>query len=493
MKMTLPVHIIRRLFSGIALMAALSVSAIAADIPAEVTLFKNVNVFDGKNDKLLKGYDVLVVKNLIKKVAEDIPTSGTYELDVKTGGLKSLDMPQMHDWHAGRNVVTIYEDDKTVKKEVKVNVIDGGGRTLMPGLIDAHWHTFNPLTMQDIMTAHLEYNHAKIAVEAEKTLLRGFTTIREPGGNSFGLKRAIDEGILVGPRILPSGAPICQTSGHFDFTQPWEPPKRLDGQPSRPESYGMLRVVDGADDALAAARFNLKQGASQLKIAGGGGIASSYDPLDVSELTVEEIKAVVAAAENWNTYVAVHIYTAKGIKRAIEAGVISIEHGHFLDEEGAKLMKEKDAWLCIQPFQEGDPSQLTLSPEKSAKWSATVKGFEHAMDLAVKYDLNLAYGTDFLFDPASNGVQASQLARFGKWLSNAEMLQLITSENARLLELSGPRHPYQEGKLGVIAEGAYADLLLVDGNPLDDVSILGDGGKNFPLIMKDGKIYKNGL
>ena len=483
------------ILSMLASLALLAVAgaALAQDLPSEVTLFKNVNVFDGTSDQLLEDHDVLVVRNMIKKVAKDIPTSGTYELDVKTGGLERLDMPQMHDWHAGRNVVTIYEDDKTVKKEVKVNVIDGGGRTLMPGLIDAHWHMFNPLTMQDIMTGYLEYNHAKIAVEAEKTLLRGFTTIREPGGNSFGLKRAIDEGILVGPRILPSGAPICQTSGHFDFAQPWEPPKRLGGQPSRPESYGMLRVVDGADDALAAARFNLKQGASQIKIAGGGGIASSYDPLDVSELTVEEIKAVVAAAENWNTYVAVHVYTAEGIKRALEAGVISIEHGHFLDEETAQLMKEKDAWLGIQPFQEGDPSQLTLPPEKSAKWSETVKGFENAMDLAVKYDLNLSYGTDFLFDPASNGVQASQLARFGKWLSNAEMLRLITSENARLLELSGERHPYREGPLGVIREGAYADILLVDGNPLDDVSILGDGGKNFPLIMKNGVIYKNTL
>jgi imidazolonepropionase-like amidohydrolase len=340
---------------------AVAGAALAKDLPSEVTLFKNVNVFDGTSDQLLEGHDVLVVRNMIEKVAKDIPTSGTYEFDVKTGGLERLDMPQMHDWHAGRNVVTIYEDDKTVKKEVSVNVIDGGGRTLMPGLIDAHWHMFNPLTMQDVMTAHLEYIHAKIAVEAEKTLLRGFTTIREPGGNSFGLKRAIDEGILVGPRILPSGAPISQTSGHFDFAQPWEPPKRLGGQPSRPARYGMLRVVDGADDALAAARFNLKQ------------------------------------------------------------------------------------------------------------------------------------GTDFLFDPASNGVQASQLARFGKWLSNAKMLRLITSENARLLELSGERHPYREGPLGVIREGAYADILLVDGNPLDDVSILGDGGKNFPLIMKNGAIYKNTL
>ena len=360
MPMKKPTTAVLSTLASLALLAVAG-AALAQDLPSEVTLFKNVNVFDGTSDQLLEDHDVLVVRNMIKKVAKDIPTSGTYELDVKTGGLERLDMPQMHDWHAGRNVVTIYEDDKTIKKEVTVNVIDGGGRTLMPGLIDAHWHMFNPLTMQDIMTGYLEYIHAKIAVEAEKTLLRGFTTIREPGGNSFGLKRAIDEGILVGPRILPSGAPISQTSGHFDFAQPWEPPKRLGGQPSRPESYGMLRVVDGADDALAAARFNLKQ------------------------------------------------------------------------------------------------------------------------------------GTDFLFDPASNGVQASQLARFGKWLSNAEMLRLITSENARLLELSGERHPYREGPLGVIREGAYADILLVDGNPLDDVSILGDGGKHFPLIMKNGVIHKNTL
>jgi imidazolonepropionase-like amidohydrolase len=427
-----------------------SVSAVQAQSAKEATLFTNVKVFNGVDEKLLDT-DVLVMGNLIKQVSKDIKAPGG------------------------------------------ARVIDGGGRVLMPGLIDAHWHMFNPLTVQDVMTAHTDYIHAKIAVEAKKTLLRGFTTIREPGGQSFGLKRAIDEGILEGPRILPSGAPISQSSGHFDYTQPWELPTRLGGQPSRPEAFGMLMVVDGADDALAAARYNLKQGASQLKIAGGGGVASNYDPLDVSELTVEEMEAVVAAAKNWNTYVAVHVYTAKGIKRALEAGVMSIEHGHFLDEETARLMKEKDAWLGIQPFQEGDPSQMTLPPEGKAKWSQTVKGFENAMDLAVKYDLNLSYGTDFLFDPASNGQQASQLARFGKWLSNVEMLKLITSENARLLELSGERHPYRQGPLGVIREGAYADILLVDKNPLDDVSILGDGGKNFSLIMKDGKIFKNQL
>jgi imidazolonepropionase-like amidohydrolase len=175
----------------------------------------------------------------------------------------------------------------------------------------------------------------------------------------------------------------------------------------------------------------------------------------------------------------------------LNAGVKGIEHGHLMSEESAKLMAEKGAWLCIQPFYKDIPGAETLDPDRYAKFMQVVDGFDNAMKLVKKYDLNMAFGTDLLFSPNTNGQQGDLLARFKNYYSDVEILRMATSNNAKYFELSGPGHPYQEGPLGVIKEGAYADILLVDGNPLKDVSILGDNAKNIPLIMKDGKIFKN--
>ncbi len=446
MKMTLPLRIIRRLLSGIALMAALSVSAIAADIPAEVTLFKNVNIFDGKSDKLLMGHDVLVVKNLIKKVAEDIPTSGTYELDVKTGGLKSLDMPQMHDWHAGRNVVTIYEDDKTVKKEVKVNVIDGGGRTLIPGLIDAHCHIMYVGTpFSTLVNGDMVEVAARAVPKAEAVLMRGFTTVRDMGGPAESIKKLIDTGVIPGPRILPSGPPISQTSGHFDYRDYQAIPESN----ADPLSYWyrtrMLSLADGVPEMLTRVRENLRMGASQIKLATGGGVSSVYDPLDVAEFTVEEIKVAVDAAEDWNTYVAVHVMTDRAIRKSIEAGVKSIEHGYFASDETLKLMAEKGVWLCPQPFFEGDLE--FPDADRAAKFKQVTDATASLYPRVKKFGVKLGFGSDLLFNPPSEN-QGAQLARLGTWFSPFEVLKIAHLSKCRIAGAERPAPSLPGGQTG---------------------------------------------
>jgi len=485
----------RRMMATLLMLSlALALPAMAADIPSEVTLFKNVNIFDGKNEKLLQGQDVLVVNNLIKKIAKSIPTEGTYEIDVKTGGVTKKTVSL-----GGAQAYTVYTvGDKagTEKKQVKVNVIDGSGRTLMPGLTDAHWHVVYAglHSLDELRTEEIDYIHARMIKEAGNTLMRGFTTVRDLGGGGYGLKKAIDQGVIPGPRILPSGTHIGITGGHADYTESWHAPRRFGGDMDRYEQIESFRKVAGVPDMLDAVRFNLKRGASQIKILMGGGVASTYDPLDVNEFTFEEVKAAVDVASNWGTYVTVHIYTSEGIKKAIKAGVKGIEHGHLMDEEVARMMGENGIWLCIQPFTPDHPgAKEALGPEKFKKYLEMANGFPKTMDFVKKYKIKLAFGTDLSFTPEANGTQANALASFSKWFSNYELLKLATSQNAEYFELSGERHPYKEGPLGVIKEGAYADILLVDGNPLDDVSILGDDGKNIVLIMKDGRVYKNAL
>jgi imidazolonepropionase-like amidohydrolase len=252
----------------------------------------------------------------------------------------------------------------------------------------------------------------------------------------------------------------------------------------------MLSLADGVPEMLTRVRENLRMGASQIKLATGGGVSSVYDPLDVAEYTVEEIKAAVDAAEDWNTYVAVHVMTDRAIRKSIEAGVKSIEHGYFASDETLKLMAKKGIWICVQPFFEGDLEYPDA--DRSAKFKQVTDATASLYPRVKKFGVKLGFGCDFLFNPPSEN-QGAQLARLGTWFTPAEVLKIATSQNAELLELSGPRHPYREGKLGVIAEGAYADLILVDGNPLDNLDLVADPDKNFNLIMKDGVIYKNKL
>lgn len=379
-----------------------------------------------------------------------------------------------------------------VDSSAPVQTLEGKGKFLMPGLIDAHWHAYLCCnTMMDLLAGEPSFTYLVAGREARATLQRGFTTIRDAGGPVFGLKHAIDTGILPGPRIYPSGAMISQTSGHGDFRMIYEHSHTGCGcELAHTQELGASWIVDGPDAVMTATRENLRQGASQIKLMTGGGAASLYDPLDVTEFFESEIRAAVQAAEDWGTYVMVHVYNPKGIARALKAGVRSIEHGHLIDEPTMQLLADSGAWLSMQAFAVEDNTYP--SPVQQAKHLQICSGTDHAYNLAKKYQVKLAWGTDLLFNPANTKNQNHGIVKLKKWFSNFEILKMVTHDNAQLLGLSGARNPYP-GKLGVIEEGALADLLLVAGNPLDDIDLLGNPDANFALIVKDGQIYKNTL
>jgi len=425
---------------------------VAAPPPATVTLFQNVRIFDGKSPQLSAPSFVLVRGNRIEKISlTPIPTD--------------------------RRADTI--------------LIEGGGRTLMPGLIDMHWHAMlvRP-TPVAALTDDVGYTNLVAGVEATDTLMRGFTTVRDMGGPTFSLKRAIDEGLLAGPRIYPSGAMITTTGGHGDFRQPFELPRIVGGPLTRSEQIGGTMIADSPDEVRLRVREQLMLGASQIKLMAGGGVASPHSPLDVATFTEPELRAAVEAAENWGTYVTVHAYTPVTIQRAIAAGVKCIEHGQLMDEPTAQLMAEKGIWLSTQPFTEDLAQAFPPGSEQRQKFEEVLAGVDKTYKLAKKYKIKTAFGTDVLFSPAMAKRQGALLALLTHWYTPPEVLKMATSDNAQLLELSGPRNPYP-GNLGVIEEGALADLLLVDGNPIENINLIADPARNFIVIMKDGKVYKN--
>jgi imidazolonepropionase-like amidohydrolase len=428
------------------------VQAAHASEPPALTLFENVRVFDGKSDALSASMNVLVRGNTIEKISKDpIPIDGNSS----------------------------------------AKVIAGGGRTLMPGLIDAHWHTMlvRP-TPTALLVDDVGYLNLMAGAEATDTLMRGFTTVRDMGGPSFGLKRAIDEGIVAGPRIYPSGAIITVTGGHGDFRQPNELPRVLGAPLSRQELMGASMIADSPDEVRVRVREQLMQGASQIKLTAGGGVASPHSPLDVSTFTEAELRAAVEAAENWGTYVTVHAYTPVSIQRAIAAGVKCIEHGHLMDEPTAKLIAERGIWLSTQAFPDEMADAFPEGSQERAKAFEVFAGTDKTIALAKKYKLKTAFGTDILFSQRLAQRQGELLVKFTRWYTPGETLAMATGTNGELLAMSGERNPYP-GKLGVIEQGALADLLLVDGDPIADIKLIEDPVKNLVVIMKDGKIYKN--
>jgi imidazolonepropionase-like amidohydrolase len=431
--------------ASIAMSLAAGPPAQAQQSPA--VLFQNVRIFDGKNGALSPPSNVLVRDNRIEKIS----------------------------------AATITAD---------AQVINGGGRVLMPGLIDAHWHAMlvRP-TPASALANDVGYTNLLAAAEATSTLMRGFTTVRDMGGPAFALKRAIDEGLVAGPRIYPSGAIITITSGHGDFRQLSDLPRTIGGMLSRMEKIGGSMVADSPDEVRVRAREQLMQGATQVKLTAGGGVASPFSPLDVSTFTEPELRAAVEAADNWGTYVATHAYTPASIQRSIAAGVRCIEHGHLMDDATARLMAEKGIWLSTQPFLDVATAS-GLGPAEQDKMRQVVSGTDRVYALAKKYGIKTAFGTDVLFAPALAERQGAMLVSLTRWYKPAEALIMATSTNAELLGLSGLRNPYP-GRLGVVEEGALADLLLVDGNPIENIRLIEDPAKNFLVIMKAGKIYKN--
>ncbi|MFZ7097082.1 amidohydrolase family protein [Luteimonas dalianensis] len=370
-----------------------------------------------------------------------------------------------------------------------VHVIEGRSRTLMPGLIDVHWHsTFTAVTIPDLLApdANPETIDAAVAAESQRTLLRGFTSVRDAGGPVFELKAAIDAGQVQGPRIWPSGAFVGQTAGHGDIRLPHERSRRFFGQASVAEERGITFIADGRAEVLTAVRENLRMGASQIKVMAGGGTASAYDPVDVTQYTLDEMRAAVEAAEDWGTYVTVHAYTSRAVRRAIEAGVKCIEHGQLLDDDTLELMAERGIWLSTQIL---SPSTEAMDPLWREKRRPVIEGQARAIAAAKRAGVRIAWGTDFLFDPAGNVEQGAYILALREWFTPAEILKMVTHDNAELLALSGLRSPYQ-GRLGVVEEGALADLLLVEGDPLADLEVLADPERNFTVIVKDGQVVK---
>ncbi len=435
-------------FSSRTLVTVAGLSIATASAAAQTaTLFRNVRVFDGTGTTLSAPTDVLVTGNTIARIGAGAAAPGA-------------------------------------------RVIDGAGRTLMPGLIDVHVHmVYGALSMAELTSPALtpEQAGARAARGAREMLLRGFTSVRDVGGPIFELKAAIDRGRTPGPRIWPSGATISQTAGHGDQRTPTERSRRFFGKASRAELLGGTFIADGRDEVLAATRENLRFGASQIKVMAGGGTSSEYDPVDVTQYTLDEMRAAVDAAEDWGTYVTVHAYTPRAIRRAVEAGVRMIEHGQLADEATLRLMKERDVWLSSQVLRATTPD---MAPQRAAKRAPVIEGQARLWPMAKAIGVKLAWGTDFLFEPALNKEQNANLVLLRQWFTPAEVLRIVTHDNAQVLALSGLRAPYA-GRLGVVQEGALADLLLVDGDPIANLDLLADPARRFVVIMKDGRIEKN--
>ncbi|MFU0506514.1 metal-dependent hydrolase family protein [Pseudaminobacter sp. NGMCC 1.201702] len=432
------------------MLAAALVLGFCATAKADDVLFENVRIFDGKGAALSAPSNVLVKGNVIERIST---------VPVEAEGAER---------------------------------IAGNGRTLMPGLIDAHWHAMLIASTPAEAMGDIGFANLAAGDEAEDTLMRGFTTVRDVGGPAFGLKRAIDQGLVNGPRIYPAGAMITVTSGHGDFRQLSDLPRTVGGPLTPMETSGGSIVVDSPDEVRLRAREQFMQGAVLLKVTAGGGVSSPHSPLDVTTFTAPELRAAVEIAENWGTYVAAHAFTPEAVEMAIDAGVKSIEHGFLMNEADAKLIAEKGVWLSLQPLHEMMRTGLPEGSVERAKADEVWPGIDRTYELAKKHKIKTAWGTDVLFSRAMARQQGAILASLVRWYTPAEALAMATGTNAELLALSGKRNPYP-GKLGVVEEGALADLLLVEGNPLENIDLVADPGNNFKIIMKDGVIYKNTL
>jgi len=435
-------------------------SAIAQDEkPKPQILFTNVNVFDGKSDTLAEGMSVLVEGNLIKKIVKG---------KIKADGAK---------------------------------LIDGGGRTLMPGLIDQHVHLSTFLPLAFARGSLHPYAHGALAtLRAKEVLLNGYTTVRDAGGAANYLRKLIDAGLTPGPRIYPTEHWITSTSGHGDFRSLNDPHPSLNGVRNFYSEYVSI-IADGPDEVTRAVREAFRRGATQIKLFTSGGVTSEFDPLH-SGPNAEEIRAAVKVAEAWDTYVLTHAFTEKAIRLAIDNGVKSIEHAPFLTDEIAKVMIQKGIYLStsVAPVFEIDveTARKQYTAASFVKWKRVRDAAEKALKvMADNEDLKVVLGSDLL-GPWNNLVETDDKMNldfkyFGEAFGAYRTLKMATSLAGEMNLMTGKMNPYTDGGLGVVQEGAYADLLLVDGNPLENIKLMIDPDKNFKIIMKDGKIYKNTL
>jgi len=441
----------------------------AQDEAPKVILITNVNVWDGTGENL-KSADVLIENNLIKEVKSNItaPAGAT--------------------------------------------TIDGAGGTLMPGLIEGHGH----LQMNGTSVADIENNRnweelaARSAVNAKAALMSGFTSWRDAGGMGAGLKKTIDAGLIEGPRIYPSGGFIGPSGSHADFRNFNTPNETINGTGSNGGRLGMTITADGVDAIKAAARQNFMQGATQIKIMSSGGVVSQFDPWQLDAYSAQEIAAAVEVADAYGSYVMSHAYSKKSIMRCLNNGVKTIEHGFMFDGEIAKLMEVKGVYMTtnMQAFSPllAQVSAISASKASTRKANSAQQAFKNYVENVKKYRPKLGFQGDCVGLPESCQKQNDHQIFLGaKFFGNHYYLKALTSVNGEILKLSGEvLDPYPEGKLGVIEAGAYADILIVTGNPLEDITVIGgnekwfdaparDGIETMKLIMKDGKVYKNEL
>jgi imidazolonepropionase-like amidohydrolase len=437
----------------------------------KLTLISNVKIFDGVNDTLHENKHVLVKDNLIE---------------------------------------TISDESLAVIQTENTTMIDGKGMTLMPGLIDSHVH-FN-LSMDGgrpgMESSRWDYIAVMGVAAAQDWLADGFTTARDMGGMHDGLRRVIDAGLIDGPRLYLATGMISQSSGHADML--------LDSQ-SNPADSSLVKleithIADGEDEMRKAVRRNFSLGANIIKIMIGGGVAGAKGPMFAGQYTDDEIRVAVEEAATRDAYVAAHIYFDEHIERALNLGVMSIEHGQFISEKTAKLMKKKGAYISpyIASVQSDEIFKHPIFGDKNSfEYPRVIEMKENSknfVDIIKTVKPNIVFSSDIV---STNGVPSRQQRDHEKWIfaesfGNFETLKAMTSTGGKLALLTGRSNPYPQ-KLGVIESGAYADILIVDGNPLADITVIGankewftappreKGIESIRLIMKDGKIYKNTL
>lgn len=357
--------------------------------------------------------------------------------------------------------------------------IDLGGKTLLPGLIDAHVHVLAwTANLRELHNASPHYNALQAAEIMRAMLLRGFTTVRDAAGADFGLKRAVEEGLIVGPRLFICGRALSQTGGHADSRAAGEIAVET---VSTPVAFG--RVVDGVPEVRRAAREEIRRGADHIKLMLGGGIASPTDRLTNDQFSLEEIRAAVEEAEMADLYVMAHTYTARAVNRALRAGVRSLEHCNLIDESSVELFLQHEAWMVptLVTYQALAKEGVAagLPQEVAYKIDLVLDKGLAALEMAYKAGVNLAYGTDLL--GAMHRHQLEEFAIRAQVQPNLEVIRGATLYAARLLRA--------EGRLGVVAPGAYADLIVVDGNPLEDIRVLTRPEQHLELVIKGGVLH----
>ncbi|HAT2015290.1 TPA: amidohydrolase family protein [Legionella pneumophila] len=408
-------------------------------------LFKNANVILGESTEIQKNFDVMVQNDLISQVSQTPlqPLEGMRVIDVK-------------------------------------------GKTLMPGLIDAHAH----VTGLTLSPKNIFYSEAEVFLAAatylKNSLFYGFTTLREAGGADFRIAQLLDNKSIPGPRLFYSGRALTQTGGGADFRKPNE---QIDPCGHVGSFSTMSVIADGVDEVRKAAREELRKGATQLKVfASGGVVFPSLSNPTLYEYSEEELSTIVEEARARNTYVMAHAYSDESVRKCIKSGVRSIEHANFVSEPTVELMSESGVFYdptfisLAQRIESAE--QNRLSEAIVANLKNTIEKGKKVYEYALKYKIPIAFGTD-LWGPEAQRDQLREFEMRKELDSAANIIRSATVVNAELL--------MQKGKLGVISAGAYADLLVVDGNPLVNLNVLLRPDENLKLIMKDGVIYKNEL